>query len=93
MLTSWNILKGIRMHHVVHSTMLKPFKAREGDYIDIDDGEDELFFDVESVVDSKLSAGRSNIGWLWNPFRTFNASWIWSKLSTAQNLALQKTPQ
>ena len=45
--------RGIRLHHVVHTTMLKPFKAREGDDNEVDDEENELFFEVDAILDSK----------------------------------------
>src|SRR5258706_12841394 len=46
--------KGIRLHHVIHTTMLKPFKTREGDdQMEVDDEQDELFYEVEGILDSR----------------------------------------
>ena len=45
--------KGIRLHPVIHTTMLKPFKLREGDEMEVDDEQEELFFEVEGILDSK----------------------------------------
>ena len=45
--------RGIRIHNVVHTTMLKPFIQRQGDEMQIDDEENELFFDVDQILDSK----------------------------------------
>src|SRR5258705_8849118 len=45
--------KGIRMHNVVHTSPLKPFKSWDNDEMEIDDEEKDLFFDVDKIVDSK----------------------------------------
>ena len=46
--------QGIRIHPVIHTTMLNPFKTREGeDPMEVDDEEDQLFYEVEGIIDSR----------------------------------------
>ena len=45
---------GIRLHYVIHTTMPKPFKTREGDdHMELDNEEDQLFYEVEGILDSR----------------------------------------
>ena len=45
--------KGIRMHNVIYTSLLKPFKSRNNDEMQVDDEEQDLFFEVENIIDSK----------------------------------------
>ena len=41
------------MQNVIHTSLLKPFKSRDDDEMQIDDEEEDLFFEVENIIDSK----------------------------------------
>lgn len=42
----------MRLHKVIHTSLLKPFRVREGEDIDVDDDDEEMYFVVESIVNS-----------------------------------------
>ena len=67
--------KGIRMHHVVHSTMMKPFKNRQGEPMDLDDEQDELFYEVESIIDSKRFGRTIKYRVRWRGYNADNDTW------------------
>ena len=41
------------MHNVIHTSLLKLFKSQNDDEIQVDDEEEDLFFEVENIIDSK----------------------------------------
>ena len=41
------------MHNVIHPSLLKPFKNRHNDEMQVDDEEEDLFFEVENIINSK----------------------------------------
>ena len=41
------------MHNVIHTSLLKPFKSQDNDEMQVDDKEEDLFFEVENIIDSK----------------------------------------
>ena len=41
------------MHNVIHTSLLKPFRSRNNDEMQVDDEEEDLFFEVENIIDSK----------------------------------------
>lgn len=44
---------GTRMHDVVHTSLLKLFRNQDNNTIEVDDEEDDLFLEVESIVYNK----------------------------------------
>ena len=45
--------KGIRIHNFIHTSLLKPFKSRNNDEMQVSDDKEDLFFEVENIIDSK----------------------------------------
>ena len=41
------------MHNFIHTSLLKPFKSRNNDKMQVSDDEEDLFFKVENIIDSK----------------------------------------
>ena len=41
------------MHNIIHTTLLKPFKSRNDDEMQVVDKDEDLFFEVESIINSK----------------------------------------
>ena len=41
------------MHNVIHTSLLKPFKSHNNDEMQMSDEEEDLFFEVENIIDSK----------------------------------------
>ena len=52
-MTKLELPRGIKLYHVVHTIILNPFKARESNENKVDDEEDELFFKIKAILDSK----------------------------------------
>ena len=67
---------GIRIHNVIHTTMLKPFVQRQGDEMQLDDDEEsDLFFDVEQVLDSKCFGRTVKYHIRWKDYDETNDTW------------------
>ena len=59
----------IYLHKVIHTSLLKPFRERPKDQIDIDEGEqDELFFVVEKIINSRQVRGQVQYRVHWQSF-------------------------
>ena len=41
------------MHNVINTSLLKPFRSQNNDEMQVDDEEEDLFFEVENIIDSK----------------------------------------
>ena len=47
------LLSGMRIHHVLHTTMIKPYQGNHQNADVEDDEQDELFYNVDSIIASK----------------------------------------
>ena len=69
--------KGIRMHDVVHTSLLKPFRSRAENEMDedTDDEQKDLFFDVEKIVDSKRFGNTIKYRVRWKGYDETDDTW------------------
>ena len=66
--------RGIRIHHVLHTTMVKPFHGNQRDNDD-DDEQDELFYTVESIVSSKRFGKKVKYRVRWEGYTEQDDTW------------------
>ena len=68
--------RGIRIHHVVHTTLLKPYKKNAANYAEeTDDEQDDLFYNVESVVASKRFSRKVKYRIRWEGYEEQDDTW------------------
>ena len=77
--------KGIRIHNVIHTTMLKPFIQCQDDEMHLDDDEqNNLFFDVEQILDSKRVGKTVKYRVRWKVYDQTDDTW--EPISSLQNV-------
>ena len=64
----------MRIHHVLHTTMMKPYQGNHQD-ADEDDEQDELFYNVESIVASKRVGRKVKYRVRWEGYTEQDDTW------------------
>ncbi len=65
--------KGMRIHHVVHTTLLKPYNGNVQD--EIDDEQEDLFYNVDYIVASKRFGRKIKYRVRWEGYEQQDDTW------------------
>ena len=63
------------MHNVIHTSLLKPFKSRNDDEIQMDNEEEDLFFEVENIINSKCFGRTIKYRVCWKGYDETDDTW------------------
>ena len=63
------------MHNVIYTSLLKPFKSRNNDEMQVYDKEEDLFFEVENIINSKCFGRTIKCRVRWKGYNETENTW------------------